>query len=59
MAIHNRAGADAGPVNPVWCPRSSYNAPGAALSIHLGLRGPNLTLASGAAVGLDAIALGV
>ncbi|QKW49982.1 beta-ketoacyl synthase N-terminal-like domain-containing protein [Streptomyces buecherae] len=59
VAIHNRAGADAGPVNPVWGPQSSYNAPGAALSIHLGLRGPNLTLASGAAVGLDAIALGV
>ncbi|WEV27734.1 beta-ketoacyl synthase N-terminal-like domain-containing protein [Streptomyces sp. 71268] len=59
VAIHNRAGADAGPVNPVWGPRSSYNAPGAALSIHLGLRGPNLTLTSGAAVGLDAIALGV
>lgn len=59
VAIHNRAGADAGPVNPVWGPQSSYNAPGAALSIHLGLRGPNLTLTSGAAVGLDAIALGV
>ncbi len=58
LAIHNASRGDGGPVNPVWGPQSGYNAPAAQLSIHLPARGPNLTLASGATAGLDAMVLG-
>lgn len=59
LAIHNTAHASDGtPVNPVWGPQSSYNAPAAQLSIQLPARGPNLTLSSNVVVGLEALAVG-
>ncbi|MET9496583.1 beta-ketoacyl synthase N-terminal-like domain-containing protein [Streptomyces sp. NPDC006552] len=57
LAIHGAAGTTGG-VNPVWGPQTGYNAPAAQLSIHLGARGPNLTLSSGATAGLDAVVVG-
>lgn len=54
LAIHNATHR----VNPIWGPQSGYNAPAAQLSIHLGARGPNLTLSTGATTGLDAVVAG-
>ncbi|GHE12682.1 beta-ketoacyl synthase N-terminal-like domain-containing protein [Streptomyces alanosinicus] len=57
LAIHDAAGGTGG-VNPVWGPQTGYNAPAAQLSIHLGARGPNLTLSSGTTAGLDSVVVG-
>jgi 3-oxoacyl-[acyl-carrier-protein] synthase II len=59
LAIHNAVCAGGTiPINPMWGPQSSYNAPAAQLSIQLPARGPNLTLSSGTTVGLEAIVVG-
>ncbi|MCZ7416008.1 MULTISPECIES: beta-ketoacyl synthase N-terminal-like domain-containing protein [unclassified Streptomyces] len=58
LAIHNGTGAGPGAVNPVWGPQAAYNAPAAQLSVHLGARGPNLTLSCGVTAGLEALVTG-
>jgi len=45
-------------INPMWGPRSGFNAPAAQLAILLGITGPTLALTSGDAAGLAAICAG-
>lgn len=45
-------------INPAQGPQTGFNAPASQLAIHVGAEGPNITVTTGIASGLDALAYG-